>query len=326
MKFLTLFAGAGGADIGLSAAGIEHVRCVEYDENAAATGRAAGFPVITGDVRDPRVYRDLPRIDGLWASPPCQDWSSAGKRKGANGDRNGWPWTWAVIDHLRRRGLGPDWFIAENVPGMLTHNGKACGSGCCADPLLCARTYFLEVVMAEARKRFAWADWRILDAASYGVPQFRKRVILVAGPRPIEWPEPTHGEPTKQVGLFGAKRKSWVTVRDALGLDGVLDPGVWIRTESTGNLAHPDTTPIATVSANGNQYVHETDPGARPQKGGSSGRRRLTIEECARLQDFPDDYPWHGTKTSVYRQIGNAVPPTLARVLGDSVMAKWGER
>ena len=320
MKFLTLFAGAGGADIGLSAAGIEHVRCVEYDENAAATGRAAGFPVITGDVRDPRVYRDLPRIDGLWASPPCQDWSSAGKRKGANGDRNGWPWTWAVIDHLRRRGLGPDWFIAENVPGMLTHNGDACGTGCCADPARCPRTYFLEVIMPAVRERFAWVDWRILDAADFGVPQFRRRVFIVAGPRPIDWPQPTHGEPTKQFGLFGLLNP-WSMMVDAVGACDLFgaDPCAMDR-------------PSPTVSAVGE--CKGSGPGGNPEKMQrasdalflATGRRRLTVDECARLQDFPEDYPWQGTKTSIYRQIGNAVPPTLARVLGDAVMAKWGQR
>lgn len=52
----------------------------------------------------------------------------------------------------------------------------------------------------------------------------------------------------------------------------------------------------------------------------ATGARRLTVAQCARLQDFPADYPWQGTKTAHYRQIGNAVPPTLARVVGESVM------
>jgi DNA (cytosine-5)-methyltransferase 1 len=332
-------------------AGIEHVRCIEHDESAAATLKAAGFPAVVGDVRDLALYADLPPIDLMWASPPCQDWSSAGRREGSTGDRNGFPWTWDVIDHLRERGIGPTWLVAENVPGMLTHSGAHCGAGCCADPDRCARTYFLEVLLAEARKRFASVTWRVLDAATFGVAQFRRRIFLVCGPRPIRWPTPTHGEPTPQTGLFGPGLKPWVTVRDALGL-----PLSDIRTEATGAVATPDTEPAPTVPTVGNQYLHSTDPGVRvsgveihtqrnPEtaKGGNlwhpdtrpvqtlsaavppwmrspQGRRRLTTGECARLQDFPADYPWQGTKTSIYRQIGNAVPARVASVLASAVM------
>ncbi len=52
----------------------------------------------------------------------------------------------------------------------------------------------------------------------------------------------------------------------------------------------------------------------------STGRRRLTVEECAKLQDFPQGHPWQGTKTEKYRQVGNAVPPMLARVLARAVL------
>ena len=393
MKTLTLFAGAGGADIGMSNAGAEHVRCIEWVKAAADTLKAAGFPGVHGDVRDLTLYRDLPPIDLLWASPPCQDWSSAGKRQGASGERNGWPWTWLVVDHLRRRGLGPRWFIAENVPGMLTHSGEDCGKGCCADPARCPRTYFLEVVLKDARERFGWADWREINAAGLGVPQFRRRVFLVAGPRPIRWPEMTHADPASlaQASMFGPRLKPWVTVRDALGLDvhalaTAHGPGLsaderrisdlssrpaltvpaspmsptaggvmftFIRTEATGAVATPDTMPAPTV---GNQYLHRSDPGVRaasepgrvdrpaptvscseekgsgenanPQKMQrasdalflATGRRRLTPEECAILQDLPAGYPFQGTKSAVYKQVGNAVPPKMAEVLMQAVM------
>jgi len=387
VKSLTLFAGAGGADYGLAQAGFGHVRCIEYDKSAHATLCAAGFPGVLGDVRDPTLYRDIPPIDLLWASPPCQDWSSAGKREGASGSRNGWPWTWAVVRHIQRRGLGPRWLIAENVTGMLTHNTSGgCGKACCQDPNVCPRTYFFEVLLPQARELFGWADFIVMDAADYGTPQFRRRVFLVAGPHRLRWPTPTHGEATQQETLFGRRLKPWRTVRDALGLDvfalatahgpgrtaasrKVNDlssrPGLtvsaagmsptaggtmFIRTEQRGATATATTMPAPTVPTVGNQYLHEVDPGTRaasePERldrpaqtvcaghdAGqwsanqsdrealemASGRRRLTVRECAALFDMPADYPWQGTKTSKYRQIGNMVAWKCAAALGRAV-------
>lgn len=445
MRALVLFAGAGGACLGLRDAGIKHALSVEWDDDAASTSRAAGFPCVTGDVRDLSLYDDVGSVDLLWSSFPCQDFSSAGSRKGAKGDRNGWPWTVDVLDHLAARGNGPRWLLAENVTGLATHVGE------CPtrdgkpqdDPEACPRCYLEHVIMPQLRARFAWADWRILDAADYGVPQRRRRVIIAAGPHPIAWPEATHSgealakakwvtkdywrglgqhfgvteqglrrapqtadlpaptmragggvdasgklaggkppyvealkiesEPSAQesrwlkqrgqLGLFAAEPRRfglrpWRTVRQALGLGGTLEASR--NTDANPTQERPITTdePIFAVGGKGNQYL--TRAGSEPMRldrpapsvttteakgtrgdnmgklmasgavrGGvdrasdalwlATGRRRLTVEECATLQDFPAGYPWQGTKTAQYRQVGNAVPPTLARVVAESV-------
>jgi len=348
VRALVLFAGAGGACLGLRDAGIEHALSVEWDDDAASTSRAAGFPCVTGDVRDLSLYDDVDSVDLLWSSFPCQDFSSAGSRKGAKGDRNGWPWTVDVLDHLAARGNGPRWLLAENVTGLTTHVGE------CPtrdgkpqdDPEACPRCYLERVIMPQLRQRFIWADWRILDAADYGVPGRRRRVIIAAGPHPIAWPEATHsgealakakwvtkdywravgvadlGEPSAQesrwlkqrgqLGLFAAEPRRfslrpWRTVRQALGLGGTLEASR--NTDANPTQERPITTdePIFAVGGKGNQYLT------------TAGRRRLTVQECATLQDFPAGYPWQGKKTAQYRQVGNAVPPTLARVVAESV-------
>jgi len=381
MRAVELFAGAGGAALGLHAASVEHLRCIEWDKDAAATLAAAGFPAVCGDVRDLSLYAGLDP-DLVWSSFPCQCWSSAGKRLGPEDERNGWPWTVDAIDAMI-----PRWFIAENVTGLLTHRG-GCESHCLG-PEECPRAYFDLVILAQLRERFAWVGFRVLNASSFGVPQHRRRVIIIAGPHAIEWPEPTHGKPSGQCDLFGRSLLPWATVGEALGLGGTVAVG----RSMAGDPKHPATStdePIATLGTNGNTYsiqgsrvigggtrghgmaewrprdctdepgpcvnamqgstagiyveyrrgrdggaryeghgVDEPSCALRGSPGGSSQpflsgnateRRRLTVQECAILQDFPPDHPWQGNKQSQYRQVGNAVPPTLARVVVEAVI------
>ena len=344
MRAVELFAGAGGAALGLHAAGVEHLRCIEWDESAAATLAAAGFPAVCGDVRDLSLYADL-SPDLVWSSFPCQCWSSAGKRLGTQDGRNGWPWTVDAIDATR-----PRWFIAENVTGLTQHRGE-CASGC-VGPELCPRAYLDRVILEQLRERFAWAACRVLNASSYGVPQHRRRLIIVAGPRPIDWPAPTHGKPTGQGDLFGRKLLPWRTIREVVG-----DQFHCITARQHGTAGHqavnpegPAPTLLAGSHADNGFRVHArrelwrlNQPSlpvlARDGKGCSggiqrgrsaasaadalflaTGRRRLTVQECAALQDFPPDHPWQGNQQSQYRQIGNAVPPTLARVVAGAVL------
>jgi DNA (cytosine-5)-methyltransferase 1 len=310
LNCVELFAGAGGAALGLEAAGFSHLACIEYDPSACETLRTAGLPCVEGDVRDPDLYEpEWVGCDLLWASFPCQAWSTAGKREGAKDERNGWSWTVDAIDCLE-----PEWFAAENVTGLLTHRG-GCASRCLG-PNECPRAYFDNVILAQLRERFAWVGFRVLNASGFGVPQHRRRVIIVAGPQAIEWPEPTHGKPSGQDDLFGRSLLPWVTVGKALGIEG------FVRTEMSGGVPVPADSPSSTVPGSGTQYHHEIDPGVRATNTicPSSGRR-LTVEECAILQDFPAGHPFQGTKTARYRQVGNAVPPKLAEVVGRAILA-----
>lgn len=314
MDAIELFAGAGGAALGLESAGIGHAALCEWDPDACATLRAAGLgPVVEGDVRDLDAIEAVAgsSCDLLWSSFPCQAFSTAGKRLGASDERNGWPWTVDALDRFR-----PRWFLGENVRGLLCHTSAGCG-----DPLSCPRCYLDAVILPDLRERFAFAGYWLLDAADYGVPQHRRRVILWAGARPLAAPEATHADPATlaQGGLFGPRLLPWVSMGEALETcDGNGTAGLYLR------------RPSPTVSAVGE--AKGSGPGGNPEKMQrasdalylDTGRRRLTVEECARLQDFPADHPWQGTKTARYRQVGNAVPPTLARVVAEAVLAADG--
>ena len=406
MKAIELFAGAGGAALGLEAAGFEHLALCEWDPDACATLRAAGLgPVVEGDVRDLDAIEAVagPSCDLLWSSFPCQAFSTAGKRLGAGDERNGWPWTVDAIDRFK-----PAWFLGENVRGLLMHRGDCTARGGqlgifgTAPPESCPGCYFERRILPDLRERFAFVGWWLLDAADYGVPQHRRRVILWAGPAPVVEPVPTHGP---------ARALPRVSMGEALGIGAEMCA---IRlpppSAKAGNVPRPTSSPAPTVAGSGLavqptegptglylrqpsptvtstpsgpngqdgwMYIHRPSPtvsavgeckgsgaGGHPEKiqrasdalwlatrrlwhgpaptistggeyGGRGvianradraaidsafGRRRLTVEECAILQDFPLGHPWQGNSQARYRQVGNAVPPTLARVVGEAVM------
>jgi len=325
---LELFAGAGGAALGLQAAGFESVGLCEWDADACETLRAAGFsPVIEGDVRDLEAIEAgiTASPDVLWSSFPCQAWSTAGSRKGAQDDRNGWPWTVAAIDRFR-----PRWVLCENVRGLLCHSAKGCG-----DSATCPRCYFDRVILADLRARFAHVGWWLLDAADFGVPQHRRRVILWGGPRPLSRPEATHADPAElaQAGLF-ADRQPWrgwgdaliscASFRDLSRQSLSIDQRITMETsKATFELCDPAAT-MSTKACHTYIGIGDGCMTVRSDTWRScwwTGRRSLLPEECATLQGFPVDHPFQGTKTSRYRQAGNAVPPKLAEVVARAVLA-----
>ena len=295
MRAVDLFAGAGGASMGIEAAGCELVQAVEVDRLAGIAHRLnlPHVPLYRGDVRGWQpVAADL-----WWASPPCQAWSSAGAKRGAQDERNGWPWVFDALDRAEHR---PTWLICENVRGLLWHT-KSCG-----DPMTCPGCYWERVVLVEARRRFESVQVWTLDAADYGVPQHRRRVFLVCGPHAVNAPAATHGGD----GL------PWVTMGDALGLGRIIGGGGnphgkgRAHERNFRDLTHEPSTCVAAAQiGNAGPWVEEGDK-----------RRRLTVAECATLQDFPSAAVFVGNLTDQYRQVGNAVPLKLAEVVVRAVM------
>jgi DNA (cytosine-5)-methyltransferase 1 len=274
-----LFAGPGGWDEGLALLGERDVIGLEVDDDACATAEAAGHVRIQTDVAadDPATYTGA---EGLIASPPCQDWSSAGRRSdGGTRDLTGQVVRWV-------RGIRPRWVVCEQVREVLP----------------AWRTYAAELEHDGYR---TWVG--LVDAANYGVPQRRVRALLVADlARTSAGPVATHHQHTS---LFGEPQ--WVTMADALGWDGYLD-----RRNNGAPIIHTDR-PAPTVTGAGvgtGQWLY------RPRAG---SWRAVTVEEGATLQTFPPGYPWHGTKKSRGQQVGNAVPPLLAKaILSQFVQAK----
>jgi len=293
VRALELFGGGGGAWQGLTAAGVEVVRSIEWDEAAHKVAKAAGCPSVQGDVRDLGLLDGVGDVDLLWSSFPCQAFSSAGKRKGASDERNGWPWTLDAIDHLK-----PRWFMAENVTGLTTHSGEHCGN---VDR--CPGCYLHRVILPELSKRFAWVGWSVSDAADFGTPQHRRRICIIAGPEAVRWPKTTHAAPEKCLGLF-SRWKPWAC------------PEWW-------------GAPSPTVVTN---EVKGSGPGANPEKMQrasdalylGTGRRRLTVGDCRVLMGWDERYDAllaQQTKTAAYRILGNGCVPAWVEAHARAVLA-----
>lgn len=289
MRAVSIFSGAGGFDLAARAAGVEVLRSVERDADCCMTLAAAGFHPVCEDVGNVGKWgQGLGPVDLVFGGPPCQPFSVAGKGEGGNDERDGFP---AAIEAARV--LKPRWLVLENVGGFLSPRFAL----------------YREQLLHQLRALFPVVScWR-LDAADFGVPQRRRRVFIVAGPTRVSHPVQTHRDPRKG-SLFGLA--PWNGWGPALG----ISPGHTLYGAGVTGMGRPhdEDEPAPSVTTKGTAYVAE--PTYTPNAA-DIGRRRLTVAECAILQDFPTGYPFAGSGESQYRQVGNAVPVRLgAAVLG----------
>lgn len=277
---LDLFAGPGGWSEGLRSIGLHDIG-LEWDDAACRTRAAAGHKTIRADVAAYPVGPFVGKVRGLIASPPCQEFSTAGPKGGLESDRGQLVWQvirWA--DALR-----PEWIACEQVPGALPIWRR-----------------FADILRGWGYSAVAV----VLNAADYGVPQTRRRAFLLASRYGVRVPEPTHAERPEPT-LFGPARAPWRSMADALGWEGVLDRRNVHAGPSGEKVPVPvvDTcrpAPTVTGQACAGQWVVRT----------RGSQRTVTLEEGAVLQGFPADYPWQGTTAEKAQQLGNAVPPPLA--------------
>lgn len=319
-----LFAGAGGLSLGLHQAGIDTLCAVEYDAHAANTFQL-NFPnaeVICADVRtvDFGSYRG--RVAVVCGGPPCQPFSSGGLRNAADDARDMIP---AFIEAVRV--VEPRAFLMENV------NGLTVGE---------RRTY-LASVLTKLENLGYTLTWQVVNAADYGVPQFRRRLIVV-GVREgkFEFPEPTHGPKRplpyvsagETLATVSSQTVNTAKVTYARNPDARPNPYHGQLYNGGGrpiDLEQPAPTILASAGGNKTHFLDTAGlvvayhahlaRGGAPQTGDLPGARRLTVEESAALQTFPPAMPFAGPQSSKYRQIGNAVPPRLAHAIGEALVA-----
>ena len=347
---ISLFSGAMGLDIGLEKAGLNVVIGQDFDESCVKTMQANGHNVLGGDIReiDPRKLLELTGLSVgepflICGGPPCQPFSTAGKRLGINDPRGSLFMDFIrMIDYIR-----PRFFVMENVKGIMSAPLKhvPLAERDENDPEQRLGTV-LDVILAEFDKLGYKTVYGVLDAVNYGVPQFRERFVLI-GSRDNEdifLPLPTHFQ------MHQDKSYQWKTVRDAIA-DLEFDKG------ECATLSEERLKFLKMIPEGGNwrdlpeNIIPIAMGGAYKSGGGKVGfyrrlsynqpsptvvtspvqkatmmchptqDRPLSIREYARIQQFPDNWIFTGTTAAKYRQIGNAVPVGLAEAIGKAVCA-----
>lgn len=320
MNMIDLFSGAGGLSLGLERAGFRSVLAVENDPDASAT-YCNFFP--QADLRECSIegvdFRPFAgKVELLAGGPPCQPFSIGGKQLGVHDERNMIP---QFVRALRE--IGPPLFLMENVPGL-------------ASP---AWRPYLEAFLQEVEGLGYNTCYRVVNAAAYGVPQKRRRLVIL-GSRIVRpsFPAPTHGPDTF---MPYAKSEDFIRPETIIGVPNPskityaknpdLRPSPYDGHLFNGGgraINLQDLCPTILASAGGNKtpfldtlgevpkYHAELLQGKPPRKGTLPGARRITVAEAAIIQTFPRGAAFCGARSSQYRQVGNAVPPLLAEFLG----------
>ena len=341
---VSLFSGAMGLDLGLYEAGLRVAVSQDMDRWCVETMRRNKHTAVEGDIRelvaaDPAcefllaasgVHRDA--VFAVVGGPPCQSFSTAGKRLGVEDARGQ-----LYLEFIKVvAAIRPRFFIMENVKGLASMP---------SDPL----DKNSKPVLQDILEAFEFIGYNtvhgVLDAVHYGTPQFRERLVIV-GSRDGEevfLPAPTHFHKHQNPQM------RWRTLRDALGslseagehakfspkvtqyLELVPEGGNWKNLpealipqamggafESGGGkvgfyrrlrFSEPSPTLVTSPIQKATMLCHPTE------------LRPLSINEYARLQQFPDHWKFEGRTTECYRQIGNAVPVTLGKALGQMLIS-----
>jgi len=319
LAHVSLFSGGGGMDLGLASAGFKGIYSEDVVESYCETIRTnLKTHTESLDIRaisrrhifEVTGEREVTLVSG---GPPCQAFSILGDRKSLSDPRGQLVFEFARIV----KELKPLAFVFENVPGLLSVNKGA------------DWTALLSYLQTKLKYHLAW---EILDSVSYGVPQFRQRVILVGfqdhmAKSAFAFPEPEYACDQSYITsktMPAIPSKLALENVDGLANQRVREHGPAVRARYTrirpgdrDRIDHTDridperpagTVLVGSSAGGGRPHIHPYEP------------RVITVREGARLQSFPDWYVFKGTETSQYRQVGNAVPPLMARAVGLSII------
>lgn len=329
INVLSLFSGAGGLDIGFENVGFNIIESVEIEKRFVETSILnknnkkyfLNTNILCQDIKNYIPEHD--NIDFIIGGPPCQSFSSAGRRaagvRGTNDDRGSLFEEYVrILEFLKPKG-----FLFENVYGILgAQKGNA-----------------IKLIVEAFNKLGYTLSYRVLNAADYGTPQFRERLILVGLKSDIKFkfPRPTHGMDSLNTPYYSAKealKNCLISSKERMNINGKfghllndIPPGM-NYSFFTDKMGHPN--PIFAWRSKFSDFLYKADPEEPIRTLKASGgqytgpfhweNRKFSIEELKRLQTFPDNYIFDCSYALAAKQIGNSVPPQFARFLALSII------
>ena len=342
--FIDLFCGAGGFTVGLSRANWNPLLCVDNNRNVKLTHEHnyPSIPFMDGDLSDEELKKAIvdrfkgKKVGLIVGGPPCQGFSIFGKRRFVN-TKGYYPHddprnklVFSFIELVSK--IKPRWFVMENVTGF-TNLDKG---------------WFLQTVIEEFKNAgYANTEFNILNSAYYGVPQLRKRLVIIGNltghvipwpkkkffPEPKDWQSPyrTVGEvisdlangdsyskhtchvPMKHKPLL-VERYKYIPEGGRLEVKELPDHlKTGYRTKNVRNYSHIF------------KRLHRDKPSLTMVPGHNAFpihpwlNRALTVREAARIQTFPDEIEFKGNRQEQCIQVGNAFPPLLAELIGNNI-------
>lgn len=316
-NFIDLFSGAGGISVGATKAGLHKLFSVEIDKDASNTikqnfPKSHHFQMPIENLTYEQIDKVLgqQKVHCIFGGPPCQGFSVAGLRKPEDPRNQLFKEYIRVVKHIQ-----PDFVVLENVPGILTmEKGKV----------------YQEIIKQFSENGYPDMSVRILEAATFGVPQLRTRAIFIANKLGIKNPYPKE--------IFN--RTTYKSIESAIDDLKVVERNPKINHEWT---KHSQTMEerISKIPAGGSLYETFRDAYKRQYKGVPSMtvkenhggchvhyelNRVLSAREMARLQTFPDDFIFSGRFKRVYWQVGNAVPCEMAKHIALAIKSQLLEK
>ena len=344
-KVIDLFAGVGGLSLGFENCGFDVVLANEYDESIAAAYKAnhKGTRMIVGDITSLDLEKTFGpykgQIDVVIGGPPCQGFSQKGQRKTIHDERNFlFKYYVRVVELVK-----PQYFVMENVPNLLTAE----------------KGYFRKEIEELFNSMGYQLKMGILNASDYGVPQNRRRAVIIGKqggaapglpkPRNItvtiwdaisdlaylssgegEEEQEYRGKPRSEYqkklrGGSGTWRNHVATRHSRLALErlAMIPPNAGKEVLPEEHLTRSIYSGTWTRMRKDEISVTITTRFDTPSSGKFTHPfldRAITVREAARIQSFPDSFRFVGSKGSQMKQVGNAVPPLLAGAIAEVVM------
>ena len=351
-KILDLFCGAGGFSCGLdSLSDFKTVIGVDFDKNVLTTfeKNIEGSLVIHGDLTDDNIKNRIideakkKGVNMIIGGPPCQGFSLKGKNLGLDDPRN-----FLFLEYVKLvKAINPEVFIIENVKNLI----NACEG------------YFIKQILDEFHKLGYIVNYGVLSASDFGVPQHRERAIIIGSKsKSIELPKPYGKKVTVRDAISDLSylNSGEGAFESEYKFEPLTEYQKMMRNGSSNLYNHQATSHSDVALAKLKMIPPEGDKTSLPvelhgrQKFSttwsrliwdeqsptidtrfdtpSNGRnshpylhRAITPREAARIQGFPDTYIFYGKKCNVCKQIGNAVPPLLAKAIGLQIMDSYKE-